>query len=180
MQANERAPLSVAQREQLLAELRREWADLRLLTEAAEITPYECDGLAAFRQLPLAVVVPKTEAEVVRIMQTCHRLKIPVVARGAGTGLTGSAMPVSDGIVLAMGAFNRILAVDKAARTATVQAGVRNLAVSEAAAPHGLFYAPDPSSQLACTIGGNIAQNSGGLHCVKYGLTTHNILKIRA
>lgn len=172
--------LGMQQRVGLQEKLRREWAEMRVLTELSEITPYECDALAAFTRLPLAVVLPETEAQVQTVLKTCMRLGVPVVARGAGTGLTGSAMPTPDGIVLAMSRFNRILNIDKQARTATVQPGVRNLAVSEAAAPHGLFYAPDPSSQLACSIGGNVAQNSGGLHCLKYGLTTHNVLKIRA
>lgn len=175
-----REPLSAEERARILAELCREWADLRVLTEVSEMTPYECDGLSVVREMPLAVVLPQNEEQVCRVLKTCHRLNVPVVARGSGTGLTGSSKPVPDGIVLAMGAFNRILHIDRLARTATVQAGVRNLAVSEAAAPHGLFYAPDPSSQLACSIGGNISQNSGGLHCVKYGLTTNNVLKIRA
>lgn len=179
-EAEPRKPLSPEARADLLSELRREWADLRLLTELSEMAPYECDAMSVARQMPLAVVLPDNEEEVCRILKTCHRLGLPVSARGAGTGLTGSSKPVPDGVVLAMGKFNRILELNPAARTARVQAGVRNLAVSEAAAPYGLFYAPDPSSQLACTIGGNIAQNSGGLHCVKYGLTTHNVLKIRA
>ncbi|MFV2029009.1 FAD-linked oxidase C-terminal domain-containing protein [Neisseria sp. S1] len=180
MEPSPRTPLSPQQRETLQAALHREWQGIRFLTELAEITPYECDGLVAFSQLPLGVVLPETEAEVQTVLRTCMRLGVPVVPRGAGTGLTGSAMPTPDGIVLAMGKFNRILEINPQARTATVQPGVRNLAISDAAAPHQLYYAPDPSSQLACTIGGNVGENSGGVHCLKYGLTVNNVLKVRA
>ncbi|MEJ2802434.1 FAD-linked oxidase C-terminal domain-containing protein [Comamonadaceae bacterium PP-2] len=142
-------------------------------------TPYECDGLTAYRQRPMAVALPETDAQVQQVLRTCHALQVPVVARGAGTGLSGGAMPHARGVTLSLAKFNRILAIDPAARTALVQAGVRNLAISEAAAPHGLYYAPDPSSQIACTIGGNVAENSGGVHCLKYGLTVHNVLKVK-
>ena len=142
-------------------------------------TPYECDGLTAYRQRPLAVALPETDAQVQQVLRTCHALQVPVVARGAGTGLSGGAMPHARGVTLSLAKFNRILAIDPAARTALVQAGVRNLAISEAAAPHGLYYAPDPSSQIACTIGGNVAENSGGVHCLKYGLTVQNVLKVK-
>jgi glycolate oxidase len=151
-----------------------------LLSDPEDLRPYECDGLTAYRQLPLAVAIPETEEQVRAILQLCHELQVPVVARGAGTGLSGGAMPHGEGVLLSMARFNRILALDPLARTAVVQPGVRNLAVSEAAAPHGLFYAPDPSSQIACTIGGNVAENSGGVHCLKYGLTVHNVLRVRA
>ena len=150
-----------------------------LLWSAEDTTPYECDGLSAYRQRPLAVVLPQTEAEVAQVLRTCHRLGVPVVARGAGTGLSGGAMPHAMGVTLGLARFNRILKVDPVSRTAVVQCGVRNLAISEAAAVHGLYYAPDPSSQIACTIGGNVAENSGGVHCLKYGLTVHNVLKVR-
>ncbi|MFN3305050.1 MAG: FAD-binding protein, partial [Roseateles sp.] len=150
-----------------------------LLHQAEQTTPYECDGLTAYRQRPLAVALPETEAQVAGVLKACHRLGVPVVARGAGTGLSGGAMPHGDGLTLALARFNRILQIDPLARTARVQCGVRNLAISEAAAPHGLYYAPDPSSQIACTIGGNIAENSGGVHCLKYGLTLHNVLRVR-
>jgi glycolate oxidase len=142
--------------------------------------PYECDGLTLYRQLPMVVVLPETEAQVVQVLKLCHALQVPVVPRGAGTGLSGSALPHSGGVLLSMAKFNRILKLDRLARTATVQPGVRNLAISEAARPHGLYYAPDPSSQIACTIGGNVAENSGGVHCLKYGLTVHNVLRVRA
>lgn len=150
-----------------------------LLYQAEQTTPYECDGLTAYRQRPLAVALPETEAQVGAVLKACHRLGVPVVARGAGTGLSGGAMPHEAGLTLALAKFNRILSIDPLARTARVQCGVRNLAISEAAAPHGLYYAPDPSSQIACTIGGNIAENSGGVHCLKYGLTLHNVLRVR-
>ncbi len=150
-----------------------------LLWHTEDTTPYECDGLTAYRQRPLAVCLPETEAQVQAVLRTCHRLGVPVVARGTGTGLSGGAMPHAMGVILSLARFNRILAIDPASRTARVQCGVRNLAISEAAAPHGLYYAPDPSSQIACTIGGNIAENSGGVHCLKYGLTVHNVMRVR-
>jgi glycolate oxidase len=150
-----------------------------LLYTPEDTTPYECDGLTAYRERPLVVCLPETEAQVQAVLKTCHRLQVPVVARGAGTGLSGGAMPHRLGVTLSMARFNQILRVDPLSRTATVQCGVRNLAISEAAAPHGLYYAPDPSSQIACTIGGNVAENSGGVHCLKYGLTVHNVLQVR-
>ena len=150
-----------------------------LLVDAEDLRPYECDGLTAYREMPLAVCLPESEGQVVDVLRTCHRLGVPVVARGAGTGLSGGAMPHAQGVVLSLARFNRILRVDRDARLAVVQPGVRNLAVSEAAAPYGLYYAPDPSSQIACTLGGNVAENSGGVHCLKYGLTVHNVLRVR-
>ncbi|MEW6704399.1 MAG: FAD-linked oxidase C-terminal domain-containing protein [Pseudomonadota bacterium] len=150
-----------------------------LLWRSEDTTPYECDGLTAYRQQPLAVALPETEAQVAAVLRVCHERQLPVVARGAGTGLSGGAMPHAMGVVLSLAKFNRILEVNPLARTATVQCGVRNLAISEAAAPHGLYYAPDPSSQIACTIGGNVAENSGGVHCLKYGLTLHNVMQVK-
>nr|WP_226409225.1 FAD-linked oxidase C-terminal domain-containing protein [Dechloromonas denitrificans] len=150
-----------------------------LLTDEEDLRPYECDGLTAYRELPMAVCLPESEVQVIDVLRTCHQLGVPVVARGAGTGLSGGAMPHAQGVVLSMARFNKILQVDRSARTAVVQPGVRNLAVSEAAAPFGLYYAPDPSSQIACTLGGNVAENSGGVHCLKYGLTVHNVLRVR-
>jgi glycolate oxidase len=150
-----------------------------LLWNAEETTPYECDGLTAYRERPLAVALPETEAQVQAVLRACHALDVPVVARGAGTGLSGGAMPHKFGVTLSLAKFNRFISVDAYSRTAVVQCGVRNLAISEAAAPHGLYYAPDPSSQIACTIGGNVAENSGGVHCLKYGLTLHNVLKVK-
>jgi glycolate oxidase len=141
---------------------------------------YECDGLSAYRQLPMVVVLPSDEGQVREVLRVCHELKVPVVARGSGTGLSGGALPRGDGVLLSLGKMRRILAINSLARTARVQPGVTNFAISEAAAPYGLFYAPDPSSQIACSIGGNVAENSGGVHCVKYGLTVHNVLRVRA
>jgi glycolate oxidase len=150
-----------------------------LLWQKEDTIPYECDGLTAYRALPLVVALPETEGQVAATLQTCRALNVPVVARGAGTGLSGGAMPHPMGVTMSLAKFNKILKVDPVSRTAVVQCGVRNLAISEAAAPHGLYYAPDPSSQIACTIGGNVAENSGGVHCLKYGLTLHNVLRVR-
>jgi glycolate oxidase len=150
-----------------------------LIWHAEDTTPYECDGLTAYRQRPLVVALPETEAQVAAVLKTCHQLGVPVVARGAGTGLSGGAMPHALGVTLSLAKFNRIRKIDPVSRTAVVQCGVRNLAISEAAAPFNLYYAPDPSSQIACTIGGNVAENSGGVHCLKYGLTLHNVLRVR-
>src|SRR5579859_4110781 len=150
-----------------------------LLYREEDTVAYECDGLAAYRRLPLAVALPETESQVQRIVQICHRLDVPIVPRGAGTGLSGGAMPIRHGVVVSLARFRKIVEVDSYARTATVQPGVRNLSISEAAAPYGLYYAPDPSSQIACTIGGNVAENSGGVHCLKYGLTVHNVMRLR-
>jgi len=150
-----------------------------LLWRVEDTVPFECDGLTAYRQKPLVVALPETEAQVAAILKTCHAMQVPVVARGAGTGLSGGAMPHALGVTLSLAKFNKILRIDPLARTASVQCGVRNLALSDAAAPLGLYYAPDPSSQIACTIGGNVAENSGGVHCLKYGLTLHNVLRVR-
>ena len=151
-----------------------------ILTAGEDTRPYECDGLTIFRQQPGAVLLPENEAQVVAILKHCHAARIPVIARGAGTGLSGGVLPDPEGIILSLAKFQRILAIDPLARTATVQPGVRNLAISQATAPYGLYYAPDPSSQIACTIGGNVAENSGGVHCLKYGLTVHNVRRVRA
>jgi glycolate oxidase len=181
------ALLSVKQRERLgderqsqaIAALRDVLPEHALIWNAEDTTPYECDGLTAYRTRPLAVALPETEAQVAAVLKSCHALGVPVVARGAGTGLSGGAMPHPMGVTLSLAKFNRILKIDPVSRTAVVQCGVRNLAISEAAAPFGLYYAPDPSSQIACTIGGNVAENSGGVHCLKYGLTLHNVLRVR-
>jgi FAD/FMN-containing dehydrogenases len=150
-----------------------------VITGAESLQVYECDALSAYRVLPRCVVLPDTIEQVQAIMRLCHAENIPVVARGAGTGLSGGALPVAGGVVLGLAKFNRILALDPLQRIAKVQPGVRNLSVSEAAVPYDLFYAPDPSSQIACTIGGNVAENSGGVHCLKYGLTVHNIMALK-
>ncbi|MBK6959303.1 MAG: FAD-binding protein [Nitrosomonas sp.] len=150
-----------------------------VLYETEDLRPYECDGLSAYRQLPLVVVLPRTEEQIVKILKLCYATQTPVVARGAGTGLSGGALPHAQGVLLSLAKLNQIIAIDPLARMAQVQPGVRNLAISEAVAAYGLYYAPDPSSQIACSIGGNVAENSGGVHCLKYGLTVHNILKLR-
>jgi len=176
-------PVTVAERAARQSEVVRALSAVlpahALLWRDEQTQPYECDGLTAYRERPLVVALPEDDAQVAAVLRTCHALKVPVVARGAGTGLSGGAMPHPLGVTLGLARFNRILGVDALARTARVQCGVRNLAISEAAAPHGLYYAPDPSSQIACTIGGNVAENSGGVHCLKYGLTLHNVLRVR-
>ena len=164
---------------QVVKALRQVLPEHAILFTPEDTTPYECDGLTAYRERPLVVALPETTAQVQSVLQTCSRLQVPVVARGAGTGLSGGAMPHRMGVTLSMAKFNHILNMDPLSRTAVVQCGVRNLAISEAAAPYGLYYAPDPSSQIACTIGGNVAENSGGVHCLKYGLTVHNVLKVK-
>lgn len=151
-----------------------------VLSQEEDTRPYECDGLAAYRQLPMVVVLPENEAQIIAALKVCAELGVPIVPRGAGTGLSGGAMPIADGVVLSTAKLNKILKVDAYARTAVVQPGVRNLAISDAVGSLGLYYAPDPSSQIACTIGGNVAENSGGVHCLKYGLTVHNVLRVRA
>ena len=150
-----------------------------ILFRHEDTVAYECDALTAYRTSPMVVALPETEAEVAAILKVCHRMGVPIIARGAGTGLSGGATPHHRGVILSLAKFNKILKIDAAACTAVVQCGVRNLAISEAAAPYGLYYAPDPSSQIACTIGGNVAENSGGVHCLKYGLTLHNVLRVR-
>ena len=150
-----------------------------ILHTLEDTRPYECDGLAAYRQLPMLVVLPQDEAQVVAAVKVCHALQCPIVPRGAGTGLSGGAQPLFDGVVLSTARLNRIVRIDEDGRTAVVQPGVRNLAISEAVAQYGLYYAPDPSSQIACTIGGNVAENAGGMHCLKYGLTLHNVMRVR-
>src|SRR5258705_1792801 len=150
-----------------------------VLVDSEALKPYECDGLSAYRATPLVAAIPTDEQEVAAVLRVARRTKTPVVARGSGTGLSGGALPLTDGILLSLARFNRIVDVSPIARTARVQPGVTNLRISQQAAPMGLYYAPDPSSQIACSIGGNVAENSGGVHCLKYGLTVHNILKLR-
>ena len=181
------APSSSAELQSLQAKqmilvdaLRPFLAEDALLWQPEDTIPYECDGLAAYRKMPLAVALPENEEQVVNILKTCKALGIPVVPRGSGTGLSGGAMPIEQGLVLSLAKFKKILHIDPFTRTAVVQPGVRNLAISEAVAKHGLYYAPDPSSQIACSIGGNVNENSGGVHCLKYGLTLHNVLRVRA
>jgi glycolate oxidase len=150
-----------------------------VLSREEELRPYECDGLPVFRQLPRLVVLPRTEEQVRQVLLSCSRLKVPLVARGSGTGLSGGATPHPQGVLMSCARMNRILEIDAASRSARLEPGVQNLKISEAAAAHGLYYAPDPSSQVACSIGGNVAENSGGVHCLKYGLTVHNVLALR-
>ncbi len=167
------------QRSTLIDALRTILVDDAILFEQEDLKPYECDGLSAYRQLPLVVVLPETIPQVQAIVKLCQQHEIPVVARGAGTGLSGGALPHSEGVLLSLARFNQILDINVQQRTARVQPGVRNLAISEAAKKFGLYYAPDPSSQIACSIGGNVAENSGGVHCLKYGLTVHNIQQLK-
>lgn len=162
----------------LIEALRRAAPDLTILHETEQLRPYECDGLSAYRTTPLLAVLPEQVEQVAAILRTCRDMGVPVVARGAGTGLSGGALPLAQGVLLVMARFKRILDINPEGRYARVQPGVRNLAISQAAAPHGLYYAPDPSSQIACSIGGNVAENAGGVHCLKYGLTVHNVLKV--
>ena len=159
--------------------LRRFLPEDCVLSREEERRPYECDALTVFRQLPGLVVLPRTESQLQQVLLTCSRLKVPVVARGAGTGLSGGSTPHAQGVLLSCARLNRILEIDAHERIARLEPGVPNLRVSEAAAVHGLYYAPDPSSQVACSIGGNVAENSGGVHCLKYGLTVHNVLGVR-
>jgi glycolate oxidase len=163
----------------LLTDLRSILPEDAVIADEAELLAYECDGLSAYRQLPRVAVLPRSVAQVQAVLKLCHRLRIPVVARGAGTGLSGGALPHPEGVLLSLARFTEILEVDPDRQRARVQPGVRNLAISEAAAPYNLYYAPDPSSQIACTIGGNVAENSGGVHCLKYGLTVHNLIEIK-
>jgi glycolate oxidase len=151
-----------------------------VLTGREAMKPYECDGLSAYRATPLAVTLPATDEEVAAILAVASQTRTPVVARGSGTGLSGGALPLADGILLSLARFSRVVAVDALARRARVQPGVTNLKISQHVAALGLYYAPDPSSQIACSIGGNVAENSGGVHCLKYGLTVHNIARVRA
>lgn len=171
--------MSDAKRAALLADLANCLPADSLLTSLEARKPYECDGLSGYRHVPAAVALPQDEAQAAAVLRCCSAHEVPVVARGAGTGLSGGATPHRGGVVLSLAKLSKILQIDPMARTARVQPGVRNLAISEAAAPFGLYYAPDPSSQIACTIGGNVAENSGGVHCLKYGLTVHNILRVR-
>ena len=173
-------PEILARRAELLAGLAALLPPDGLITEPLRLKPYETDGLPAYRQVPLAVALPETTEQVAAVLRFCHQAGLRVVPRGAGTSLSGGALPLADALVLGMMRLNRILSIDTADRTAVVQAGVTNLAITEAVKAHGFFYAPDPSSQLACMIGGNVAMNSGGAHCLKYGVTTNNLLGLRA
>jgi glycolate oxidase len=164
----------------LLADLRAALPAERLLLQPAQLAPYESDALTAFKERPAAVVLAETQDDVVTTVRLCHRHGVPFVARGSGTSLSGGSLPVAEGVVIALNRLNRILRLDPQQRIAVVEPGVINLDITKAAAPYGLYYAPDPSSQLICTIGGNLAFNSGGAHCLKYGMTANHVLGIKA
>jgi glycolate oxidase len=168
----------LARRAEIVAALRAIIPGEGVIADAEELRAYECDGLTAYRQLPMVVCLPSTTAQVAAVLKYCHANKVKVVPRGAGTSLSGGALPLADGVLLGLGKFNRILEIDFANRCAVAQPGVTNLGITDAVAQAGFYYAPDPSSQIACTIGGNVAENSGGVHCLKYGLTTNNVLGV--
>lgn len=167
-------------KQRLLDDLTQRFGPQRVLRQPSQLAPYASDALTAFRSEPAAVVLAESQAEVIETVRLCYQSGIPFVARGSGTSLSGGSLPIQDGIVIALNRLNRILRLDPVARIAVVEPGVVNLDVSKAAAPHGLYYAPDPSSQLICTIGGNVAFNSGGAHCLKYGMTANHVLGIKA
>ena len=167
------------QKSKLISALQSRMPTVPFYYREEDLRPYECDGLSAYRCLPMAVVLPETIEQVQDVMGICRQSNIPVVARGAGTGLSGGALPLENGVLLSLARFRNILDIDPLARTARVQPGVTNLAISDAVSGYGLYYAPDPSSQIACSIGGNVAENAGGVHCLKYGLTVHNILELK-
>ncbi|MBJ3775704.1 FAD-linked oxidase C-terminal domain-containing protein [Acuticoccus mangrovi] len=167
---------TLARRAEIVAALRAIVPGEGTVDHETGMRPYETDGLTAYRQMPFVVVLPETVEQVAAVLRYCHENNIRVVPRGAGTSLSGGALPLADAVLLSMMRFNRILDIDFDNRTATVQPGVTNLAVTQAVAHAGFYYAPDPSSQIACSIGGNVAENSGGVHCLKYGLTTNNVL----
>src|SRR5215213_2659018 len=166
----------LARRDEIIAALRRIVPGEGVIAHEREMRPYESDGLTAYRQLPMVVVLPDTVEQVAQVLRYCHAQGIKVVPRGAGTSLSGGALPLADGVLLGMGKFNRIREIDFANRVVVAEPGVTNLAVTHAVQDAGFYYAPDPSSQIACSIGGNVAENSGGVHCLKYGLTTNNLL----
>jgi glycolate oxidase len=168
----------LSRREDILRDLKRMVPGEAVIDAREELRVYETDAFTAYRRVPLAVVLPNSTEQVSRVLRYCCEQGLRVVPRGAGTSLSGGAIPLEDAIVLGLGKLKRIKRVDPVNRTVTVEPGVTNLAISAAVAAHGLYYAPDPSSQIACTIGGNIAENSGGVHCLKYGLTTNNVLGV--
>src|SRR5690348_4286894 len=171
-------PAIIARRDEIAARLRAIVAADAVIVPEDERRAYETDALTAYRELPLLVVLPSSTAEVAAILRYCQEAGVKIVPRGAGTSLSGGALPLADGIVLGMAKFNRVIEIDYDNRCAVVQPGVTNLGISQAVAAKGFYYAPDPSSQIACTIGGNVAENSGGVHCLKYGLTTNNVIGI--
>jgi glycolate dehydrogenase FAD-linked subunit len=171
--------IDVRRQAEVAARLGQLLPETSVLHHEEDTRPYECDGLSAYRELPMVVVLPANEREVQAVLEACNEVNVKVIARGAGTGLSGGALPSGEGVLLSTAKLAKILQVDPVARTARVQPGVRNLSITEAAAPYGLYFAPDPSSQIACTIGGNVAENAGGVHCLKYGLTLHNVMRVR-
>lgn len=171
-------PRVLARRDDIARALRNILPSDCVIADADGARVYETDALTAYRQIPMVVVLPRTTAEVSAVLSYCHREGVKVVPRGAGTSLSGGALPLADGVLLSLGKFNRILEIDFPNRCAVVQPGVTNLAITNAVQHEGFYYAPDPSSQIACSIGGNVAENSGGVHCLKYGLTTNNLLGI--
>ena len=168
----------ISQRQPLVTALRKLLPEDCVIDDERGLRPFECDGLSAYRALPMVVVLPRDTGEISRVLALCHDRGVKIVPRGAGTGLSGGALPLADGVTVGFGKLNRILEIDTANRCAVVQPGVANLAISTAVSPYGFYYAPDPSSQISCSIGGNVAENSGGVHCLKYGLTTNNLLGI--
>ena len=168
----------IARRAEIIGELKRIVPGDGVIAEREALRVYECDGLTAYHQLPLIVVLPETTEQIARLLRYCKSQEVKIVPRGAGTSLSGGALPLADAITLGLGKFNRILEIDYANRCVTAQTGVTNLAITQAVEGDGFYYAPDPSSQIACTIGGNVAENSGGVHCLKYGLTTNNLLGV--
>src|SRR5476651_349562 len=168
----------LARRERIAAALRTIVPGEGVIAGEREMKPFETDGLTAYHQPPMVVVLPETTEQVAQVLRYCHDEGIKVVPRGAGTSLSGGALPLADGVLLGMAKFNRVLEIDYENRVAVVQPGVTNLGITKAVESAGFYYAPDPSSQIACTIGGNVAENSGGLHCLKYGLTTNNLLGV--
>ncbi len=168
----------IARRAEIIARMGEIVAGEGVIADEDELSAYECDGLTAYRQLPLIVVLPETTEQVRQILKACGRMGVKVVPRGAGTSLSGGALPLADGVTLGLGKFNRILEIDYQNRCVTAQPGVTNLALTQAVEHKGFYYAPDPSSQIACSIGGNVAENAGGVHCLKYGLTTNNLLGV--
>jgi glycolate oxidase len=171
--------MSQTRRQKLASQFREILASDSVIDQPTSLAAYECDGLSAYREQPLLVLLPENIEQVQQVMRLCHQLRLPVVSRGAGTSLSGGALPHAEGVVLSLAKMSRILQVDRLSRLAVVEPGVRNLAISEAVSSLGLYYAPDPSSQIACSIGGNVAENAGGVHCLKYGLTLHNILALK-
>ncbi len=178
MQMPEPDKATLARRGEIVAALRAIVPGEGVIDAPEEMKPYESDGLTAYRTLPMIVVLPSTTAQVADVLRYCHENKVKVVPRGAGTSLSGGALPLADGVLLGLGKFNRVLDIDYENRCAVVQPGVTNLGITTAVQEQGFYYAPDPSSQIACTIGGNVAENSGGVHCLKYGLTTNNVLGV--